>query len=70
MQVLACVVLKLYNTKMNYKIVDINGSVLFSNRITESKTKVELSNFSNGLYFIQLYKSNTLLNTSKISIIK
>jgi hypothetical protein len=56
--------------KLNYQIIDINGRILLSNSIYQPKTTIELTGFASGLYFIQIYNSNILLNSSKISVIK
>jgi len=56
--------------KSSFKIVDINGSVVFSNDIQYYHSKVDISDLSAGLYFFQLYNGNVLLKISKISVVK
>ena len=60
---------KNYNN-FRYKIVDLNGRVVLSNTINEPIKTVDLVSLSDGLYFVQIYESNNLLYSSKISVIK
>lgn len=54
----------------NYKIIDLNGRVVLSNIINEMEQTIEISTISDGLYFVQVFDSNNLISSSKISIIK
>ncbi len=36
------------------KITDVTGKLIFENTITEQQTKINLSNYNSGIYFIQL----------------
>lgn len=56
--------------RLNYRIVNTNGQILLSNSINDSKNVVDISEFSSGLYFLQILDSNIILNSSKISMIK
>jgi hypothetical protein len=56
--------------KLHYQIIDLNGRVIFSNMINELIKTVETSSLSDGLYLLQIFDSNNLLSSSKISIIK
>ncbi|MCK4919398.1 MAG: T9SS type A sorting domain-containing protein, partial [Bacteroidales bacterium] len=50
------------------KIVDVNGRVVYENyHITESLEKINLSNYAQGIYFIQL-RSDKYSGTEKIVI--
>ena len=50
-------------------LFDISGRVIYSDRIVlrkNSPSQLNVSNISNGLYFIQINKDGSYLNTSKI----
>lgn len=53
-----------------YQIVDLNGRILISNIITGSKNRINVAELSSGLYFFQIYSSNKLLSSTKISVLK
>ncbi len=54
-----------YKLPLNYNITDINGKVIYKGSFTELKNKLELE-ITNALYFLNIYKKNTYLNTYKI----
>ena len=56
--------------KLHYQIIDLNGRIVLSNMTADFLNTVEISSLSNGLYLLQIYDSNNLLNSSKISVIK
>jgi len=51
------------------EIIDLNGKIIDSKRITTSTNSFNLSNFENGIYFVKV-KTNTQLITKKINLIK
>lgn len=56
--------------KLYYQLIDLNGRVVLTNSINELIHSVEISELSSGLYLLQIMDSNSLLNCSKISVIK
>lgn len=66
--------LKISNYKnyknLHYQIIDLNGRVILSNTIEEFIKTIETSSLSDGLYLLQIFDSNSLLSSSKISVIK
>jgi hypothetical protein len=50
---------------LNYNITDINGKIIYKGIFTDFKNKLDLE-VSNALYFLNIYKKNTYLNTYKI----
>ena len=56
--------------KIHYQITDLNGRVVLSSTINEFIKSVEISTLSDGLYLLQIFDSNKLLSSSKISVIK
>ena len=56
--------------KFYFKIMDVNGNEVLKNTIYYHHSKINISNLSAGLYFLQLYNENRLLKTSKISVVK
>ena len=56
--------------KPNFKIVDIEGNEISVGEINNHKTTIETQALSSGLYFLQIFDGNSLLKTSKISVIK
>ena len=54
----------------NFKIVDIEGNEIIVGEINNHKTTIETQVLSSGLYFLQIFDGNSLLKTSKISVIK
>jgi len=46
-------------------ILDINGKLLFAKTMSETSKKIDLSSFSNGIYFIR-FQSNEISITEKI----
>lgn len=53
----------------NYTIqlFDVIGNII-SNKIVLSNNVIDITNYSNGIYFIQLSEKNKILNTSKLII--
>ena len=66
--------LKISNYKnyknLHYQIIDLNGRVILSNTIEGFIKTIEISSLSDGLYLLQIFDSNSLLSSSKISIVK
>lgn len=56
--------------RIDYKIIDLKGSVISSDTIDKLKKNINVSELSNGLYLLQFFDSNNLLYCSKISVIK
>lgn len=54
---------------LNYRIVDINGVEVITNKINDLKTEIDLSKFNNGTYiFILTDSNNKNLTTRKIIV--
>ncbi len=58
-----------YN-KLNFVIVDIQGCIIKSEKITDINTSVKTDGISSGIYFVRIFNDKKLLSTSKVSIIK
>lgn len=48
------------------KIIDANGKLVLSKKINSQKIELDLSSFSNGIYFIQFISDHRILKTEKI----
>ncbi len=53
---------------LTYKTLSIDGRELFSDEIKNQKTKIEVSKYNNGFYFIQISDKKNVLITKKIII--
>ena len=56
------------NEELEYKIVDIMGSVLLEKRNTDNEVLLNVSNLSPGIYFIQVGVGNKLMTKKFIKI--
>jgi hypothetical protein len=56
-----------YNTNQEIKIVDVLGNTLYSQVLMDSKTKIDMSSFSSGVYLVKFKDKNY---TKTIKIIK
>ena len=50
------------------RLVDVTGKLILTESINGTHHTVNTKNIDNGLYFIQLYKNNKLVVTSKIVV--
>ncbi len=48
------------------RITNIFGQEMKSEKINSKKTEIDLSEFSNGIYFIHLYQNKNLISTQKL----
>ncbi|MEI6297729.1 MAG: T9SS type A sorting domain-containing protein, partial [bacterium] len=48
------------SSQSQLSIKDVNGQVLIARQITESKTQVDISNLSSGVYFVWLACEKTV----------
>jgi len=53
--------------EMKIQIVDITGKVIYNNSLQSKITEIDLSDYTKGMYFIQLYNNNEI-TTRKIII--
>lgn len=53
-----------------YQIINISGQVILSGNIYEQKTKLNVTNLSEGLYFLNVYNSKSQSSAIKFSVIK
>lgn len=44
------------------RVIDISGSVLYEKREVRQNIKIDLGNFSNGIYILQLQSNETISN--------
>ena len=54
------------NEKMEYQLIDLNGKTIIKNTITDSKTQIDLNNYSKGTYLIKVIKELKEIRTFKI----
>jgi len=54
-----------YKLPLQYNITDINGKIIYKGIFTQLKNKLDLE-ISNAIYFLNIYKKNTYLNTYRI----
>jgi hypothetical protein len=45
-----------------FSVLDVTGKLILREKIVQNKTRIELSNYSNGLYFIQLQSNEKILS--------
>ena len=50
------------------KVVDVLGNVVMTDVITDGTEMINLSDFKNGIYFIQVESSETKLMTRKLIV--
>ena len=53
------------NVALKIQVIDMLGKEYYGNEFTENKVTIDLSNFSNGTYFLNILDSNTGKNTVK-----
>ncbi|HBG70428.1 MAG: hypothetical protein A2W93_09235 [Bacteroidetes bacterium GWF2_43_63] len=56
----------LTRTNLNYKIFDPEGRIIESRAVTDSKTKISMSSFSSGIYFLNLMQGESLIKMFKV----
>jgi hypothetical protein len=56
-----------FDSEMNIIVTDIIGKVIINQKIQDAKTKIDLSVYEKGLYFIQLLNNNEV-STQKIIV--
>jgi len=54
------------NEKATYSLLNLNGQLLTNGTLTIGKNELNLSNFSNGLYFIRIKTSNGIVTKKLI----
>lgn len=54
------------NEKMDYQLINIQGKLLQSEIITNAQTKIDLSTYVKGTYFIQVVRVSKEIKTFKI----
>ena len=58
------------STENSYQLVDMNGKEVLFGSVTNQKAMLDLESISSGLYFLKIYNKQTLLQCSKISVIR
>lgn len=56
-----------FDSEINIIVTDIIGKVIINQKIQDAKTKIDLSSYEKGLYFIQLHNNNDV-STQKIIV--
>ena len=55
------------NENYNYKLVSIDGKILESeNSVMNNYIKLDLSNYSQGVYFLNIYDGKNIISSSKV----
>jgi len=54
------------NENLSFQVVDIHGRVLHTQKITDSQTRIVISNLAPAIYGVQIMSDNKLVNTIKI----
>lgn len=65
--------IEISNTKsdtISIEIFDINGKMIYSEKILKSKTKVSIPQAKAGLYFVQLTRNGDVIETQKLILIQ
>ncbi len=55
---------------LKFSLNSINGTSVLGSKIVSDKTYINTTEISSGLYFLQLFDENKLINTTKISVVK
>ncbi|MBK7667166.1 MAG: T9SS type A sorting domain-containing protein [Sphingobacteriaceae bacterium] len=50
----------------SYQLTDVNGKLISENKITESQSKINVTEMSSGIYFISISNSSSSLKTFKL----
>jgi hypothetical protein len=53
---------------IQYRIINVNGSVIQSGKINQPKLWITSNNWANGLYFIQIEEKSGMINQQSIII--
>ncbi len=53
-------------SNLSYRLYDMQGRVLQSQKITSNKTKIDMANFVSAIYFVKLIKANQTVKIFKI----
>jgi PKD repeat protein len=56
------------STDIQYRIINVNGSILQSGRLNQPKLWISSKDWANGLYFIQLEEKSGLINQQSIVV--
>ncbi|MBL4709449.1 MAG: T9SS type A sorting domain-containing protein [Flavobacteriales bacterium] len=54
------------NTRLKVDIIDINGRTVLNTTVLQEFFSIDLSNFSNGIYFYRVYQESKIISTGKI----
>lgn len=49
-------------TDYSLSIFDIMGKLIFTENVSKNKIRIDISNFSNGIYFLQLYSGDKIIS--------
>jgi hypothetical protein len=56
-----------YNTdNLKYQLFDITGKTLENNKLTGSRTNIDMTNYGSALYFLKITENNREIKTFKI----
>ena len=53
-------------TDLSIKLIDISGKVILSKKLTQHKFSLDLSSYSDGIYFLEIFQDNERLSYKKI----
>lgn len=59
----------LFQDEISVKIIDLTGKLVLEQPIKQSSTKLNIQGIQSGLYFIELYRNQNLIDLSKVSIL-
>ena len=59
-------VLNFNEEELHYQLLDVNGKLLYSKRIAESETQINLVNLSPAIYFIRITTKNNTVKLFKL----
>ena len=53
-------------SNLSYQMIDLSGKIIQTNKITQDKTNIDLSNRVKSIYFVAIIENNKTLKTFKI----
>lgn len=56
-------------TDLKFTLIDLNGAIIYFEKLNNDSFQFDFKDLCNGMYFIQIYDSNNLIKTMKLSVI-
>ncbi len=53
-------------TKKQIELTNLLGEIIFKQEINNNESQININNFDNGIYFLQIFDKNKLIGTTKI----